>query len=317
MSAPGPSISVVLPTYNGATHVRESIESVLAQDFSDFHLIVCDDGSTDDTWTILSEYAGPNCTLIRNDTNRGLFPTLNRLMNQAQSDWVHLWSQDDRMLPACLGRTVEFARTHPSVGMIYSRMHFIDEHGSRLPDRKLDDPTPAVVEPLLAAQIMFYFGSITGNIANVTLRKSVFDQIGPFRDDLKVSGDFEYWTRLSERYSIGHQKQELIELRDHAGQFSRQFTSGSQFIRENTEIHDRLFARLPRSEQEDALRFRRWVIQSNSFHFAMKAMLLGRWRESIDVLRMLRRETALLPLAFRWMASANGHRVSRPELVSR
>lgn len=315
MSAPSPSISVILPTYNGARHVRESIESVLAQDLGDFRLVVCDDGSTDDTWTIVNKYAGPRCTILKNSANRGLFPTLNRLMGEVQTDWVHLWSQDDRMLPDCLRRTVEFARTYPDVGMIYSRMHFIDENGRRLPERKLDDPTPPVVEPLLAAQIMFYFGSIAGNIANVTIRKSAFDALGNFREDLKVSGDLEYWTRLSKHYNIGHQKENLIELRDHADQFSRRPGSAALFIRENREIHDQLFARLPETERRSALRFRRSVIQVNNFHFAMKSLARGQWSTSLEVLRMLRTETALLPLAFRWVVSANGHRVARPELV--
>src|ERR1019366_7115172 len=171
MTGPIPRVTVALPTYNGADHLRESIESVLAQELDDFQLLVCDDGSSDDTWSIAQKHAGRRCIVMRNDRNQGLFPTLNRLMGEARSEWVHLWSQDDRMLPGCLEKTIRFATKHPDVAMIYCRMHFIDDSGCRLADRKLDDPTPEVVEPLLAAQIMFYFGSISGNIANVSLRK--------------------------------------------------------------------------------------------------------------------------------------------------
>jgi hypothetical protein len=72
---------------------------------------------------------------------------------------------------------------------------------------------------------------------------------------------------------------------------------------------------MPHDEQKAALKFRRWVVQSNKFHFAMKSLVRGDWETSLAVLRMLRAETALIPAAFRWLASANGHTIARPELV--
>lgn len=86
-----PVITVVLPTFNGEAYVRESVESVLSQDTDDFQLIVCDDASTEDTWSIVESYRGPRCRLLRNEKNRGLFPTLNRLIREARSPWVHLF----------------------------------------------------------------------------------------------------------------------------------------------------------------------------------------------------------------------------------
>jgi glycosyltransferase involved in cell wall biosynthesis len=159
---PAPAISVVLPTYNGAAYLRESVESVMTQDSDDFELIVCDDRSTDTTWSMLQQYGGDaRCRLLRNETNLGLFPTLNRLVRETRGEWVHLWSQDDRMLPQCLRRTREFANAHPQVGMIYSGRYQIDGTGRRLPEWP-EDSTPELISPLLAARIMFYFGSIAG-----------------------------------------------------------------------------------------------------------------------------------------------------------
>lgn len=307
-------ISVVLPTYNGVEFLRESIESVLAQDTDDFELIVCDDGSNDGTREILDEYTGPRCRIIRNERNLGLFPTLNRLMREATTEWVHLWSQDDRMLPGCLRRTVEFAKAHPDAGMIYSRMYFIDDRGHRFSEGK-DDITPEVVSPQLAARIMYYFGSIAGNIANVTLRRDAFEELGGFREDLLVSGDYEFWSRLSEKFPIGFQPELLLELRTHSGQFSRQSRSGPQFIRENREIHDSLYARLTEAERPRARHFREWVVQVNSFHQAAQRAVRGDLKTSAEVLGLLRSESALLPLAARWLLSVNGRRIPRPRLI--
>ena len=306
-------ITVVLPTYNGARFIRESVESVLAQDISDFELIICDDGSTDGTWEIVQAYAGQRCRVLRNDGNRGLFPTLNRLVAEARSPWVHLWSQDDRMLPRCLGRTCAFAAEHPEVGMIYSRMRFIDENGKFVSDGK-DDPTPSVVSPLFAARIMYFFGSISGNIANVSIRTDVFREIGPFREDLKVSGDYEYWVRLSQKYPIGFLAEPLIELREHNAQFSRQHPSALHFIRENREIKATLRSRLTDGEQRSASRYARWVTQVNAFHQAVRYARAGDFQRARDVLGVLRKETALLPLAGRWLFSGNGRALSRPRI---
>ena len=197
--------------------------------------------------------------------------------------------------------------------MIYSGRYHIDHAGRRQSEGTVD-LTPEVITPLLAARIMFYFGSIAGNIANVTVRKDAFDELRGFREDLKLSGDYEYWIRVSERLPIGFQQEPLIELRTHRGQFSRQRQSGTQFIRENREIHDRLFLRLPAVERARALRYRRWVLQVKHFHHAVRCVLDGELKMSFEVLALLRAETALLPLAARWLLSANGRLATPPSV---
>ena len=142
--------------FNGARFIRACVDSILAQDTDDFELIVCDDASSDETWTILNSYSYKRLRLIQNADNRGLFPTLNRLMSEATGSLVHLFSSDDRMLRTCLSRTCDFAASRPSVGMIYSQYHRIDANGARKPESGHFDDTPDVVPPLLAAQIMFY-----------------------------------------------------------------------------------------------------------------------------------------------------------------
>lgn len=307
-----PAITVVLPTFNGAVYVGESVESVLSQDGVDFELIVCDDGSSDETWEILQQYAGPRCRLLRNETNIGLFPTLNRLMAEARGDWVHLWSQDDRMLPGCLLRTTEFARSHPEVAMIYSRMRFIDDRGQVVSHGK-DDSTPEVVSPLLAARIMYYYGSIAGNIANVSLRRDVATELGGFREDMKVSGDYELWVRLSEAHSIGFQSEPLIELRVHGEQFSKQPLSGAQFIKENREIKNRLLSRLDPTDVANARKYRRWVGQVNDFHHAVRCAARGDFKTAREVVHFLRAEAAVTPMALRWLVTANARFLPRPQ----
>jgi glycosyltransferase involved in cell wall biosynthesis len=306
-----PRISVVLPTFNGERYIRECVESVLGQDEGEFELVVCDDGSVDGTLDIVQSFTDARVRVLRNERNRGLFATLNRLIRETRAELVHLWSQDDRMLPHCLSRTLEFAGKHPEVGMIYSAVHTIDAEGVRIPGGR-EDRTPAVIDSLLAARIMFYFGSISGNIANVAMRKSAFKALGGFREDLKVSGDYEMWVRLSEHYPLGFVREPLIELRQHREQFSRRTASGLQFIRENRAIHDRLLERLPPSERRDAVRYRQRFIQVKEFHHAVRCTLGGEIGQAVEVLRELRHESSVLPVAWRWITTVNGRLVSRP-----
>ena len=217
------------------------------------------------------------------------------------------------MLSTCLSRTLEFASAHSHVGMVYSRMQFIDADGVAEPVGN-DDPTPAVIEPHLAARIMFYFGSIAGNIANVAVRREVFDELNGFDERFQVSGDYEFWSRLSERYPIGFQRNVAIQGRRHSNQLSRQTQSAIDFIRENRAIHDRLFERLHPFEHRNALRFRRWVLQVNAFHQAVRYASSGEIKSSLATLDLLRDETPLFLLAARWAISANGRIVTRPQL---
>jgi glycosyltransferase involved in cell wall biosynthesis len=301
-----PAISVVLPTYNGEPFVAEAVESVLRQDTDDFELVICDDASSDSTWETLSRYTDPRIKLLRNPENRGLFPTLNRLMHEARGRWIHLWSQDDRMLPDCLSGTLQFASDHADVGMIYSGFFVIDELGDRARAQTPPDETPEIVDTLLAARILFYKGSISGNIANVTLRKDVFDAVGDFREDLQVSGDYEYWTRLSGSWKIGFDRKRLIELRAHPGQLSRHPTSGGKFIRENRRIREALIERLPAEERKRATSFRRWFLEVKDFHHSLHCLRERRVGEAAGIFGQLREDDYLVATAARWLISRNG-----------
>src|SRR5262245_238256 len=108
-----PAISVVLPVYNGVPYIRESVRSVLTQTFTDFELLVWDDGSTDSTGEALASLRDPRVRRFTNGVNQGLFPTLNLAIAQCRGDLIRLWAQDDRMLPQCLEKETAFSERHP------------------------------------------------------------------------------------------------------------------------------------------------------------------------------------------------------------
>src|SRR5690606_3451818 len=137
---------------------------------------------------------------------------------------IHLWSQDDIMKSNCLSSTLNFHEKHPEIGMSYSGRDLIDENGDLISLTKKDG-TPEIITRERYALSSCYWGCIAGNIANVTLVKTILDQIGNFNEHLKVSGDFELWTRIITATPIGFNKDANILLRVHQGQLSNQYSS--------------------------------------------------------------------------------------------
>jgi glycosyltransferase involved in cell wall biosynthesis len=122
-------ISVILPVYNGMRYLNESVQSVLNQRFTNFEFIICDDCSTDKSYACLESLTDSRITLLRNEQNQGLFPTLNRLIKASHSELIHLWAQDDIMYDNCLEETIKFHEKFPDVSFSFSRWHTINETG--------------------------------------------------------------------------------------------------------------------------------------------------------------------------------------------
>jgi glycosyltransferase involved in cell wall biosynthesis len=310
-ASPSPEITVAMPVYNGERYLRGSIESVLAQNYERYELIVCDDGSTDSTPSLLATYRSKRLRVLRNERNQGLFSTLNRLVKASEGGLIHLWSQDDIMLPDCLRETVAFHKEHTQIAMSYCIGVTIDENGRRVGSTGADT-TPTVISPRLAAQIMFYHGSMPGNISNVCIKKPVLLEVGPFREDLKVSGDFEMWVRLTEKYPMGYLKKPLVEIRSHSGQFSRRTDIGLQFLKEDNPIYETLYQRLPESIKEYARRYELRHRLAMSFHGLVRNLACGKVRLALEGAAQFKSRTQLLLAAFFWLITINARYLKLP-----
>ncbi|RYD76633.1 MAG: glycosyltransferase [Sphingobacteriales bacterium] len=215
-----PVISVVLAVYNGGAYLRRSVESVLEQDLAAYELLILDDCSTDGGFEWLQGLTDSRIQLFRNETNRGLFYNLNFLINKSNSPLIKLWSQDDIMYPHCLSSFVDFHKRHPGIGFSYSGRDMIDKNGKIKENNSIDN-TPEIISTELHARIAYYTGSIAGNIANTCISKTALDKVGSFKEDMKISADFDMWVRLAEHFDTGFIHLKLIQLRDHEGQLSR------------------------------------------------------------------------------------------------
>jgi glycosyltransferase involved in cell wall biosynthesis len=144
-----PRVSIGLAVYNGEQYLRESVDSLLAQDFEDFELIICDNASDDSTSVICKEYADLDSRVRyeRNDTNIGAFRNLNKTFALARGEYFKWAAHDDWVSPHFLSKLVPVLDAEPQVAVAHGRSALVDPDGSmiRVTTRKVEltSPDPA------------------------------------------------------------------------------------------------------------------------------------------------------------------------------
>jgi glycosyltransferase involved in cell wall biosynthesis len=127
-----PLVTILLPVYNGGNYLKIAIESILNQTYTDFELLIIDDGSTDDSVRTISSYSDPRIRLVKNEKNMGIVKTLNRGIQLAEGSFIARMDADDICLPSRIEKQAQYLTEHPEVSMVDSIMEIIDENGKSL-----------------------------------------------------------------------------------------------------------------------------------------------------------------------------------------
>jgi glycosyltransferase involved in cell wall biosynthesis len=225
-----PTVSIVLPTYNGARYIRESIDSCLNQTYSDFELIVVDDCSTDETPLILKTYDDPRLQIIRHSQNAKLPGALNSGFSASQGDLLTWTSDDNRFHSNALEVMVEALQTRPDIGLVYSGCVIIDEFGNRVRE-----------EPVFPSE-MIYEKNVVG--ACFLYRRAVYEEIGDYNEDIFRIEDYEYWLRIAQRFPISAIPDMLYDYRVHQGSLTSEETL-VQRAKAFDDLHTRMFGYSP------------------------------------------------------------------------
>lgn len=304
-----PPVAVVMPIYNGARHLEESVQSALRQEGVEYEVWVSDDGSTDGSSAILDKYRCPMLHVLPPGRRLGLFGNLNRLVRACRSPFIHILCQDDILEANCLAKDLERFSRSPRVGITFTKSITIDEVGRTLGRGALYD-LPNTMRPELALQHFFYHGCIPSNLSTVGLRKSALAKVGPFDEAFRVSGDYELWTRICRDFEMGVIHAHTVRIRSHQGQLSRADSSGPKFVSENRLIRRRLVPELPPSVQRRAGSFERLRFTVLDFHYGLRLLARGNARTARRVFETLGlRDTVLGALS--WLISIN-NRLFRP-----
>ncbi len=212
-------VSVVLPVYNGGGYLAESIASVLAQTYSQWELIVIDDGSTDGSGAVAEDYArqDPRIRVYRQE-NQKLPRTLNRGFSMARGEFYTWTSADNRMLPDFLERLVKELKGHPKADMVFGNEFLIDQKGERITGHgwfEFPRGSGAVCFPPATPLLNTVANNTIG--AAFLYRAGTEAVLGGYSPFLYLLEDYDYFMRMNSLFRIRHiaRRAPIYEYRMH------------------------------------------------------------------------------------------------------
>ena len=194
-----PAVSVCIPSYRGAAHIAATIDSVLAQTFTDLELVIVDDNSPDDTFGIVSSYRDPRVRCVRNTRNLGPEGNWNRCLAEAKGRYVKLLPQDDLLAPACLQREVAVLESdaRQQIAVVFCARTIVDaESRPVLVRRPFGRRDRRLTANAIFRRCLRRGTNVVGEPGAVLFRRTLADVVGSFDATFGYVVDLDYWLRL-------------------------------------------------------------------------------------------------------------------------
>ena len=202
-----PLVSIIIPTYNRAHLIGRALRSVLSQDYKNFEIIIIDDGSTDNTESVVNGF-GENFIFIKQE-NRGRSYARNVGLKIAKGAYIAFLDSDDEFLPTKLSATVGYLERNADYGMVYTSAYCCDELNNYLKPFY-----EASVSGWIYTQIAFYV-PVTITLPTVVVRREVLDSVGYFDERMDRFEDTDLWRRISKHTKIYGMKEFTCKLLTH------------------------------------------------------------------------------------------------------
>lgn len=199
-----PKVSVVIPAYNAMAYLPETVESVLRQTFTDFEVLIIDDGSSDNIVQWVSEIVDQRIRLISQE-NQGLAGAPNTGITQARWEYIAFLDADDLWEPTKLEKQVRCLDNNPAVGLVHTWMLLVDEQGKFTGRVMKSNAEGEVWNQLVERNI------IAG--PSVIIRRCCFETVGIFDQNLRSIEDWDMWLRIASRYPFALIKEHLAYYR--------------------------------------------------------------------------------------------------------
>lgn len=202
-----PRISVIMPAYNAQRHIAEAIESILAQTFSDFELIVINDRSTDKTLSIITSYKkrDPRIRIVTNRGNHNIAKVLNFGIAQARSNIIARMDADDIAMIDRLELQYDLLSGSPDVAVVGADIVIIDPEGKHLDTRKYPDTDKKL------KRCLFRYSPFAHPV--VMFRKDAFEMVGGYNQICSPTEDLDLWFRMGVHYRFGSIPRLLLQYR--------------------------------------------------------------------------------------------------------
>jgi glycosyltransferase involved in cell wall biosynthesis len=208
-----PLISVVIATYNMGCYLPFAIRSVLDQTYRNMEILVVDDGSTDDTSHTLEPFLDDSRVRYYVQRNRGQAAAKNHGLGRSKGEYVAFLDADDMWAPDKLDLQFPLFSTSESVGVVYSRVSYIDETGRDLGIADNELFRGRVSGPLLIRNFIGF--------GTAVVKKQCFERLGGFKENLRMGIDYDLWLRFSTQYEFEYIDRPLLRYRVWPGQISK------------------------------------------------------------------------------------------------
>jgi glycosyltransferase involved in cell wall biosynthesis len=210
-----PKVSVIIPCYNAMPYLSETVDSVLRQTYTNFEIIIIDDGSSDKTVEWASQLTDPRIKLISQE-NKGAAGARNTGIANSQGEYIAFLDADDLWEPTKLEKQVQCLDKNSSVGLVHTWIAFVDAHGK---------PTGKIMttdgEGNIWKQVAEYNPVRCGSTSMI--RRCCFETVGLFDQSLRFVEDWDMWIRIASRYTFGLVKEPLVCYREHPNNKSKNY----------------------------------------------------------------------------------------------
>ncbi|MFV0423087.1 glycosyltransferase family 2 protein [Oleidesulfovibrio sp.] len=204
-----PLVTVYITNYNYGAYLRQAVDSVFTQTFTDYELIIIDDGSTDGSREIVLEYEGREGVTVLLQQNSGLNRTSNTALSMARGRYIMRLDADDYLAPQALAVMVEVLERNPSVGLVFPDYYYVNESGAILGREIRNDFNGGVSLPDMPAH-----GACT------LIRRSHLLSVGGYSEEFRCQDGYDLWLRFIEKHEVRNVNEPLFYYRQHGGSLS-------------------------------------------------------------------------------------------------
>lgn len=283
-------VSVLIPLYNRAKYIRETLESVLQQDYEDIEIICVDDGSTDGGDKLLEDYAAQGRIIMfrhEGGVNKGQSASLNVALQHATGEYIAILDSDDLFVEGKIAKQVAFLESNKKIGLVYGNGKAIDANGRVLYDISYDhlkeksDPN----EILLDCYFLLPQNSL--------VRAEVYRSAGVFDESLRAAQDHDMLIRLAELTAVAHISVDSFRYRRHEDSISakgteKRWRAGIVILRKATERYPYRAATLRKRRAVVNFRLAEALIKSKKNYLeAVSRLFLSAVLDPVRALRVL------------------------------
>ncbi len=224
-----PKVSICIPTYNYAFYIASAIESVIAQTYANFELIIIDDCSSDNTGEIVMRYADldKRIKFYKNDRNLGMVENWNRCLERATGDFLKVMGADDLLEPSCIEKSVNVLIESPHVSLVSCARLLIDKDGHPIRASAYSHKFQ-IVSGIKVIRKCFFTANLIGEPTAVMFRKK--DAARGFDPHYRQLTDLEMWFHLLEQGDFAYIPEILCKFRVHLNQTTKTNIKSLKFI---------------------------------------------------------------------------------------